>query len=135
MRSLRLYSSLAFTGLLLLISVNGLAQTSPASSSATATRSQNAASAGAPQNANPTASSAPAAAVPASSSASSFPSLNAHTQRILVDTDKLVDLVQQLKTEMDKTNQDVLSLNTIHRAEDIEKLAKELEKQLEHARK
>jgi hypothetical protein len=131
----RFFSALMCTGMLCLVSANGLAQTNPAPASSAVSGSQNAAPAGVQQNASSTASTAPVTAVPTASSASSLPSLNAHTQRILVDTDKLVDLVQQLKTELQKSNQDVLSLSTIHQAEDIEKLAKELEKQLEHAKK
>jgi hypothetical protein len=132
MRCLRLYSLVTFVLLLGLLSVHVRAQSSPNPSSSSAAGSQNATPAGVQQDAR---SSAPAAAVPTANATSSRPALNAHAQRILSDTDKLVDLVQQLQTEMEKTNQDVLSLGTIHRAEDIEKLAKELEKQLEHARK
>ena len=135
MNGLRFFSTLMCAGMLWLVSANGLAQTNPAPTTSAASGSQNAAPANARQNANPTASTSPVTAVSTSSSAPSLPSLNAHTQRILVDTDKLVDLVQRLNTELQKTNQDVLSLSTIHQAEDIEKLAKELEKQLGHARK
>jgi hypothetical protein len=40
------------------------------------------------------------------------------------DTDKLLKLSQELKTYVDKTNQNVLSLDVIRKAEEIEKLAK-----------
>ncbi len=54
---------------------------------------------------------------------------------MLANADKLVELAQQLKTEVDKTNQFTLSINTLRRAEDVEKLAKDLQKQLQHSKK
>jgi hypothetical protein len=49
------------------------------------------------------------------------------------DVDQLVQLAQDLKTEADKTNQtNVLSLTLIHKAEEIEKLARQI-KSLAHA--
>ncbi len=50
------------------------------------------------------------------------------------EADKLVDLARQLKTEVDKTNQDTLSLNMLRRAGEIDELAKSLEKQLQSAK-
>ncbi|MGA7521962.1 MAG: hypothetical protein WBW84_05740 [Acidobacteriaceae bacterium] len=52
-------------------------------------------------------------------------------QRLLDEADQLVALAQKLKTDVDKTNQDTLSLNTLRRADDVEKLAKDLQKQVE----
>lgn len=53
-------------------------------------------------------------------------------QRLLDQADQLLVLAQQLKAEVDKTDQYTLSLNTLRRADDIEKLAKNLQKQLQH---
>jgi hypothetical protein len=39
------------------------------------------------------------------------------------DTDKLLALATQLKQEVDKTNKDVLSVDVIRKADEIEKLA------------
>jgi hypothetical protein len=50
---------------------------------------------------------------------------NADRQAQLVkDTDKLFDLAKELKTDVDKTNQDVLSVEVVKKADEIEKLAK-----------
>jgi len=57
--------------------------------------------------------------------------LSAEQQRLLDEADQLLDLAQKLKTEVDKTNQYTLSVKTLRRADDIEKLAKTLEKQVE----
>jgi hypothetical protein len=40
------------------------------------------------------------------------------------DTDKLLDLATELKKYVDKSNENVLSLDVLHKAEEIEKLAK-----------
>ena len=40
------------------------------------------------------------------------------------DTDKLLQLASELKASVDKTNENVLSLEVIKKAEEIEKLAK-----------
>lgn len=40
------------------------------------------------------------------------------------DTDKLLKLSQELKAYVDKTNQNVLSLDVVRKADEIEKLAK-----------
>jgi hypothetical protein len=50
---------------------------------------------------------------------------NAERQkRLVTDTDKLLQLAQELKTEVDKSNKDTLSLSVVKKAEEIEKLAK-----------
>lgn len=76
-----------------------------------------------------------AAAQPAVNAASDAPapsaSLTPQQQRLIDEADQLVALAQQLSTEVDKTNQYTLSLNTLRRADDIEKLAKTLQKQIE----
>jgi hypothetical protein len=51
------------------------------------------------------------------------------------DADQLVNLAQQLKTEIDETNEYTLSLKTLRRAEEIEKVAKNLEKKLQSKKK
>ncbi len=42
------------------------------------------------------------------------------------DADQLVAMAQQLKTSVDKSNKDTLSLDVIREAERIEKLARQL---------
>lgn len=50
---------------------------------------------------------------------------NAERKRqIAEDTAKLLELATQLKTEVDKTSKDTLSINVIRKAESIERLAK-----------
>lgn len=44
-------------------------------------------------------------------------------KRLVQDTDKLLALATDLKQEVDKTNKDVLSVEVIKKAEEIEKLA------------
>ena len=54
-----------------------------------------------------------------------FETANAERKRqISDDTAKLLELATELKTEVDKTSKDTLSLNVIRKAESIEKLAK-----------
>ena len=56
---------------------------------------------------------------------------NEERQRQLVaDTDKLLDLAQALKAEVDKSNKDQLSLDVVKRAEQIEKLAKSVKEKM-----
>ena len=56
--------------------------------------------------------------------------LSARQQQLLDNADQLVALAQQLKVEVGKGNEYTLSLNAVRRAEDIEKLARNLQKQL-----
>jgi hypothetical protein len=51
-------------------------------------------------------------------------------QDIVKDTNKLLELAQQLKTEVDKSNQDQLSLSVVKKAEEIEKLAKAVKEKM-----
>ena len=44
-------------------------------------------------------------------------------KRLTADTDKLLVLATELKQEVDKTNRDVLSIDVIKKADEIEKLA------------
>jgi len=51
-------------------------------------------------------------------------SRNSERQRRLVeDTNKLLALATQLKQDVDKTNKDVMSVDVIKKADEIEKLA------------
>jgi nitric oxide reductase activation protein len=53
-----------------------------------------------------------------------FAAANAERKKqIAEDTEKLLKLATDLKTEVDKTDKDTLSLNVIRKAEAIEKLA------------
>jgi hypothetical protein len=45
-------------------------------------------------------------------------------QRLVQDTDKLLDLAKQLKEQVDKSNKDMLSIDVVKKAAEIEKLAK-----------
>jgi hypothetical protein len=59
--------------------------------------------------------------------------LKENLKNLRSDVDQLVQLAQDLKTESDKTNQtEVLSLTLVHKADDVEKLAKKI-KSLAHA--
>jgi len=50
---------------------------------------------------------------------------------LLADADHLIQLAQQLKAEVDKTNEFTLSLKAIKKAEDIQSSAKSLSQRLE----
>jgi hypothetical protein len=53
-----------------------------------------------------------------------------HLADLLAEADHLVDLAQQLKGEIDKTNEYTLSLKAIKRAEEIQSSAKTLSQRL-----
>jgi hypothetical protein len=56
---------------------------------------------------------------------------NAQRQKQLVeDTDKLLELATQLKADVDKTDKNVLSIDVIKRAEQIEKLARAVKERM-----
>ncbi len=44
-------------------------------------------------------------------------------QRLVEDTNKLLELATDLKTQVDKTNRGIMSIDVIKKAEEIEKLA------------
>ena len=44
-------------------------------------------------------------------------------KKLVADTEKLLALATELKTDVDKTNQNILSVDVIKKAEEIEKLA------------
>jgi hypothetical protein len=47
-------------------------------------------------------------------------------KQLHADTDKLLELATELKASVDKTNEQVLSLDVVKKAEEIEKLAKHI---------
>jgi hypothetical protein len=56
---------------------------------------------------------------------------NAERQKKLVeDTAKLLELATQLKADVDKTNKNILSVDVIKRAEEIEKLARSVKERM-----
>jgi len=48
------------------------------------------------------------------------------------DTDKLYQLATELKNEVDKTNENVLSVEVIRKTDEIEKLTKEIRKKMKN---
>lgn len=46
------------------------------------------------------------------------------------DTDKLLQLATELKLYVDKTNENMLSLEVVRKAEEVEKLSKEIQKKM-----
>ncbi len=54
----------------------------------------------------------------------------ARQQQIVKDTTKLLALAMELKSEVDKTNKDVLSLDVIKKADEIEKLSKSIKEHM-----
>ena len=46
------------------------------------------------------------------------------------DTDKLLRLATELKTYVDKSNQNILSIDVVKKAEEIEKLAKSVKEKM-----
>jgi hypothetical protein len=48
---------------------------------------------------------------------------NDRQKRLVADTDKLLSLATELKQQVDKTNKDVMSVDVIKKADEIEKLA------------
>ncbi len=51
-------------------------------------------------------------------------------KNLTTDTDKLLELAQQLKVEVDKSSKDQLSVDVVKRAEQIEKLAKSVKEKM-----
>jgi hypothetical protein len=50
--------------------------------------------------------------------------------KLKADTDKLLELSTQLKQQVDKSNEHILSLDVIKKAEEIEKLAKSVREKM-----
>jgi len=53
-------------------------------------------------------------------------------QQLVKDTDKLLALATELKSDVDKTNKDVLSIDVIKKADEIEKLAKSVKDRMKN---
>ena len=51
-------------------------------------------------------------------------------KRLVADTDKLLALATELKQEVDKTNKDVMSVEVIKKADEIEKLARSVKEKM-----
>jgi septin family protein len=51
-------------------------------------------------------------------------------QDIREETDKLFQLATELKAAVDKTNENLLSLDVVHKAEEVEKLAKKVKEKM-----
>jgi hypothetical protein len=51
-------------------------------------------------------------------------------KRLVADTEKLLALATDLKQEVDKTNKDVMSVEVIKKAEEIEKLARSVKERM-----
>ncbi len=54
-------------------------------------------------------------------------------QDIREQTDKLFQLATELKAAVDKTNENLLSLDVIHKAEEVEKLAKKVKEKMKES--
>ena len=50
--------------------------------------------------------------------------------RLKADTDRLLQLSTELKQQVDKSNENILSLEVIRKAEEIEKLAKSVRERM-----
>jgi hypothetical protein len=53
-------------------------------------------------------------------------------KRLSADVDKLLELTNELKTDVDKTNKDELSLDVIKKAQEIEKLAHDVQSRMKN---
>lgn len=73
------------------------------------------------------------AAAPAAQEVRISPADAARRKQITEDSGKLFELAQSLKTEVDKTNKDMLSLSVIRRADEIEKLAHSVHEKMKQA--
>jgi len=51
-------------------------------------------------------------------------------KQIVTETNQLLDLARQLKDAVDKSDKDQLSLQVVHKAEEIEKLAKDVKNKM-----
>jgi hypothetical protein len=54
------------------------------------------------------------------------PPANDRQKKLAADTDKLLALATDLKKQVDKTNKDILSVDVVKKAEEIEKLARSM---------
>ena len=51
-------------------------------------------------------------------------------KKLIADTDRLLTLANELKTDVDKTTKDQMSIQVIHKAEEIEKLARSVKERM-----
>jgi hypothetical protein len=58
---------------------------------------------------------------------------NQRQQQLVTDTAKLLALATELKSEVEKSNKDTLSLAVVKKAEEIEKLAKSVKEKMRDA--
>jgi type VI protein secretion system component VasF len=58
---------------------------------------------------------------------------NQRQQQLVTDTAKLLELATELKSEVEKSNKDTLSLAVVKKAEEIEKLAKSVKEKMRDA--
>ncbi len=56
--------------------------------------------------------------------------INERQKTIVADTARLLELAQELKAEVDKSNKDQLSLSVVKKAEEVEKLAKAVKEKM-----
>lgn len=116
--------SAAIVALAALVLVTGAAQTGPQQAQ-TSTVDKNLAL---PEGAAPV---QPAVQVPATSHARKQDAAMAQRKKDLTDESAtLLTLAMALKAEVDKTNKDTLSLNVIRKADEIEKLARNVKEQI-----
>jgi len=54
-------------------------------------------------------------------------------QNIKTDTDKLLQLATELKESVDKSNENMLSLDVVRKADEVEKLAKKIREKMKEA--
>jgi hypothetical protein len=54
------------------------------------------------------------------------PPVSERQKKLAADTDKLLALATDLKKQVDKTNKDILSVDVVKKAEEIEKLARSM---------
>jgi hypothetical protein len=60
--------------------------------------------------------------------------INERQKLLVADTDKLLELATELKAEVDKTDKNVLSVDVVKRAEQIEKLARSVKERMKGQR-
>ena len=53
-------------------------------------------------------------------------------KRLVLDVDRLISLTNELKTDVDKTDKDELSLEVIRKAQEIEKLAHDVQSRMKN---
>ena len=66
----------------------------------------------------------------ASAQATGTQPVNDKQKKLAEETDKLLAMATDLKQQVDKTNKDVLSVDVIKKAEEIEKLARSLKQEM-----